>query len=271
MSAVILVINRSYPLSVSLRLYDSGLSSLIPNKNVRACRYWNWPLYTDDLATSPLFDGSDTSLSGDGIYDPADTGYDIDGETLPRGTGGGCVASGPFENLTLHLGPFDYNLTSRDSLPSWAFAYNPRCFTRSLNTEVLARFNNQNAIDALLASKDITAFQHALDNFPNPQAGVAGVHGGAHLCLGEPIQDAFAGPQDPAFMLHHAMVDRLWVMWQDADRDARLYQTNGTSSIFNKPRTPEVTLGTKVDFGILGISKRVGDLMDSRRYCYVYE
>jgi hypothetical protein len=72
-------------------------------------------------------------------------------------------------------------------------------------------------------------------------------------------------------MLHHAMVDRLWVMWQDADRGARLYQTNGTSSIFNKPRTPEVTLGTKVDFGILGISKRVGDLMDSRRCCYVYE
>ncbi|KAL3472550.1 hypothetical protein BJX99DRAFT_249616 [Aspergillus californicus] len=202
------------------------------------------------LATSPLFDGSDTSLSGDGIYDPNEIGFNIDSERLPRGTGGGCVASGPFQNHTVHMGPFKYNLTNRDSLPDWAFAYNPRCFTRSLNTGVLARFNSQDAINALLAAEDIIAFQRTLDSFPNPRDCVAG---------------------DPAFMLHYAMVDRLWGMWQDVDRDGRVYQTNGTSSFANKPRTEEVTLETNAEFGILGSSKRVGDLMDSRQYCYVYE
>lgn len=58
--------------------------------------YWNWALWADDLAGSPLFDGSDTSLSGDGEYVDYG-GYVIGGADLPHGTGGGCVTSGPFQ------------------------------------------------------------------------------------------------------------------------------------------------------------------------------
>lgn len=59
--------------------------------------YWNWALWCSDLAGSPLFDGSDTSLSGDGIYN--NTGpYVVAGNaTLPHGTGGGCAKDGPFK------------------------------------------------------------------------------------------------------------------------------------------------------------------------------
>ncbi|KAL4756315.1 tyrosinase family protein [Aspergillus foveolatus] len=235
-------------------------------------RHYIW-LWEQALRDECGYSGSlpPTSLSGDGTYDPNDVGFDLNGETLPRGTGGGCVASGPFKNLTLRMGPFPYELTSQPTLPDWAFAYNPRCFTRSLNSAVLTCFNSDAAVSALLASPDVTAFQQKLDGFPNPEKGVAGLHTGGHLSLGEPMQDAFAGPQDPAFMLHHAMVDRLWALWQEMDRGARLVQTNGTSTIFNAPRTPEVTLDTVVEFGGLGKSMRLGDLMDSSRYCYIYE
>jgi tyrosinase len=60
--------------------------------------YWNWALWCSNLAKSPLFDGSDSSLSGDGVFDNSSGPYIVGGgATLPHGTGGGCVTSGPFK------------------------------------------------------------------------------------------------------------------------------------------------------------------------------
>lgn len=60
--------------------------------------YWNWSLWCTDLAGSPLFDGSATSLSGDGVFDNSTGDYIVGGgATLPHGTGGGCVKAGPFK------------------------------------------------------------------------------------------------------------------------------------------------------------------------------
>lgn len=65
--------------------------------------YWNWALWCEDLAGSPLFDGSETSLSGDGEYVDYG-GYTIGGANLPHGTGGGCITSGPFQ-VSMKLTP----------------------------------------------------------------------------------------------------------------------------------------------------------------------
>lgn len=54
-------------------------------------QYWNWGKWASDPANSPLFDGSDTSLSGNGLkINHEDTDY------YPAGPGGGCIYSGPF-------------------------------------------------------------------------------------------------------------------------------------------------------------------------------
>lgn len=64
--------------------------------------YWDWTLYPDDPRLSPVFDGSETSMSGNGEAVPhngtrlTDFGLDV---TLPPGTGGGCVKDGPFADL----------------------------------------------------------------------------------------------------------------------------------------------------------------------------
>lgn len=58
--------------------------------------FWNWFEYTDDLRASTLFDGSETSLSGDGGY--FEHNGSLSGANniyLPSGNGGGCVMSGP--------------------------------------------------------------------------------------------------------------------------------------------------------------------------------
>jgi len=57
--------------------------------------YWNWGRWSDDPLTSPIFDGSDTSLSGNGAYRPHDNTF-FPGMSSTPGTGGDCLTSGPF-------------------------------------------------------------------------------------------------------------------------------------------------------------------------------
>ena len=63
-------------------------------------QYWNWFKHQDDLSKSPVFDGSDTSLSGDGEFF-LHNGSMAANRTiyLPSGKGGGCVKSGPFKKF----------------------------------------------------------------------------------------------------------------------------------------------------------------------------
>jgi tyrosinase len=64
--------------------------------------YWDWTLNPDDPRRSPVFDGSATSMSGNGALVPNGgtyvTAFGLN-LTLPPGTGGGCVTDGPFKDL----------------------------------------------------------------------------------------------------------------------------------------------------------------------------
>jgi tyrosinase len=102
-----------------------NFSAALKSKLIGDPRYWDWPLWAADLAASPLFDGSETSLSGDGAFNGTVIPVNLGEYSLPGGSGGGCVTSGPFKNLTLSLGPFDFGLAFGTSIPSNAFQYKP--------------------------------------------------------------------------------------------------------------------------------------------------
>lgn len=127
-------------------------------------------------------------------------------------------------------------------------------------------------MDALQASADIVEFQMTMDHWPPRPDGVLGPHGGGHFSLGATLQDLFASPQDPAFFLHHGMVDRMWTMWQAKDDLNRRYAINGTTVILNPAGTPEVTLETVMEWGILDRPRRVIEDMDPKAFgfCYGY-
>jgi tyrosinase len=64
--------------------------------------YHNWSWWAADPKNSPFFDGSKTSLSGDGSYIPGRNYSCFPFENpclmkLEPGSGGGCVTSGPFK------------------------------------------------------------------------------------------------------------------------------------------------------------------------------
>lgn len=232
--------------------------------------YWNWALWPD-LASSPLFDGSMTSLGGDGefIPDRPPTKVGTTGPELPIGTGGGCVMSGPFVNMTVTMGPFKFS-DQITGLPSNWTAYNPRCLQRDLNNFGY-RFMNQTVIDLSLEQPEIGA----LTEFVNSGVGgkQMGPHGGGHFAVGPLMFDTFASPFDPAFFVHHAMLDKLWHDWQEIDFAERQFQYNGTSTIFNGDSTPPVTNETEIFFPSIGSTIQVKDVVNTQNgmYCYRYE
>ncbi|EAW24774.1 putative polyphenol monooxygenase [Aspergillus fischeri NRRL 181] len=234
--------------------------------------YWNWPLHPN-LTVSPLFDNSPSSLSGDGIYNPDELILcDEQVGCVGRGSGGGCVTAGPFTfpAWPANMGPLNFH--DLDELyrpldPS-AFRYNPRCLMRSFNARPLHRFAGADAVQQILAAQTIQEFLAVLD--PST-AGRLGAHAAVHVALGPTMGDVFSSVQDPAFFLHHAMVDRLWGMWQDAGPERR-YALNGTAWMFDPPWATDVTVDTVVEFGVLGGPRKIADLMDplGGEYCYIY-
>lgn len=75
--------------------------------------YWDWTRHSDDPRKSPVFDGSETSMGGNGEAIPhgptAISAFGINA-TLPPGTGGGCVKDGPFTDLVVRFFFFFFHL-----------------------------------------------------------------------------------------------------------------------------------------------------------------
>lgn len=303
-----------------------------------ALPYWDWTKTEQEgFANSQLFDGSATSLSGNGsplnytdddeIVLNADTSAEVGRScfpflrnplavtalhctylpiptlllkpkvltlslsppipVLPHGTGGGCVTSGPFANMTVNLGPdalLVIDSTTSDN-SSYPYAYNPRCLKRDLTDEVLHRWNNVTSVLTLLSETTIWAFESTMQG--SDTAPELGVHGGGHYATGgDPGRDFYVSPGDPIFWSHHANIDRVWWMWQMLDADART-STAITTEVVTAAIDGPLTMydlyephgnGTAADLQNLGYVAEgeevaLGSLMSTTEgmFCYVYE
>ncbi|KAI9675738.1 MAG: hypothetical protein M1817_001105 [Caeruleum heppii] len=236
--------------------------------------YWAWDLDALDPARSPVFDGSEFSMSGNGrkvnksgvtlrmgSYEPIH---------LPPGTGGGCVRTGPFKHMTVNLGPVSLDGTSNPR--GDGMGYNPRCLKRDLNAYISSRWTQSRDIDRLLStSKDIWTFQMAMQGVPG--SGELGVHGGGHYTWGgDPGGDLYTSPGDPVFYLHHAQIDRLWAVWQGQDVEGRREAISGTSTFLDVPPSANVTLEDHIDLGVVGRRRSISSLMSTSGgpFCYRY-
>lgn len=141
--------------------------------------YWDWAKTAHTgLAASPIFDGSETSMSGNGasVYTD-DTGDialggspDLPPLYLPTGNGGGCVESGPFKDMTVNLGPVALSapggvtVTPPTGNP---LDHNPRCLKRDLVDAVNQRFANASSVLSLiLKPQNIYDFQMQMQGIP---------------------------------------------------------------------------------------------------------
>ncbi|KAL4967877.1 tyrosinase family protein [Aspergillus stella-maris] len=241
--------------------------------------YWNWSL-NSTLTINPIFDTSSTtaiSLSGTGTYNATEQSLrPPEVNVLPPGTGGGCVLDGPFKDWPVNMGPFaPEEVYPYAALPAHSFEYNPRCLQRNLQSATIEKYNNGEVVASLQNSDSIATFLNLLDHVD----GSLGAHGGGHVSVGPTMADVFSSPQDPVFMLHHGMIDRLWSQWQRDGRVSaevqgeRLKELNGTAVYWDPPTAPLVTLDSVMEFGPLDGPRRIGEVMDVKggKYCYRYE
>ncbi|KAL2075612.1 hypothetical protein VTL71DRAFT_555 [Oculimacula yallundae] len=226
--------------------------------------YWDWGRWANDPEKSPIFDGSDSSMSGNGqkvSHKATSVG--------PAQNGGGCVQKGPFANMTVHLGPVS---PMADPAPpknprSDGYGSNPRCLRRDIGPYLCQNQATTPIIAALITNqKTIAAFQDTM------QAG-SGVHSAGHFTIGaDPGGDFYTSPNDPAFWLHHGMIDRTWSIWQSQDLPNRMQIIAGGTSMFGGGAAQKLT--DTVDLTPLATKVyQLKDLMSTvdGPFCYVYE
>ncbi|KAL4999945.1 hypothetical protein BDV10DRAFT_163623 [Aspergillus recurvatus] len=235
--------------------------------------YWSWPKYADDPLNSPIFDGSDYSMSGDGSYIPHDGPEAAPGIVLEPGHGGGCVTSGPFKNFTVNLGPLAPTLLV-DGITvqnGTGLNYNPRCLRRDINVDAASWTTIDKVLD-LFNRTTIADFQSRLQgDFPN---GYLGVHSGGHYTIsGDPAGDFFASPGDPVFYLHHAAIDRVFWTWQNLAPRERTFVVEGPTVLPGLGiDAPNATLDDMQYFDVLAEDRTIRELLDTTGgpFCYIY-
>jgi tyrosinase len=227
--------------------------------------YYSWSRWAEDPVKSPLLDGSETSISGQGapgctnqtfVGIPLNTDWKIQ---IPHGPGGGCVTSGPFKDWQVNVGPLfpastctPINPNQDYTKPGYGLAYNPRCLARDISGFTGERWLKDNDIVTLLKSRDMKTFWEKLQGGPPGNSfanNFAGVHTSGHFVIGgDPGGDFAASPGDPYFFFHHASIDRLYWTWQNlkpAERTKALYGPTFMSDM----TSPPATLADKLDMG----------------------
>ena len=244
--------------------------------------YWNWAKYAN-LLQSPIFSGDEYSMGGNG--DAIGPHNDLNlgpGPSLPAGPGGGCMTTGPFANMTVHLGPVIPTMDPKLNIPanplSSGFGDNPRCLRRDVSNFLTEHFLQPAHLSAhITANANISSFQDSLQ--ANTTNSFAALHVAGHYSVwGDPGGDVFVSPGEPVFWLHHAQVDRHWWMWAmhgEADVEARTSMYDGGTNWFDpnsrrgKP-DDEQELDVVAPGGMNHLASR--DLFSTTAgpFCYVY-
>ncbi|KAK1829565.1 tyrosinase-like protein [Podospora conica] len=261
-----------------IHVYEAELHKCGYNGNLP---YWEWGYDVNSPRDSPVFDGSDTSLGSDGqainhpglIMQVPTSPVPVE---FPPGTGGGCVQTGPFSNLTIHLGPVvlpEYGTPDIVFNPTPELD-NPRCLKRDLNPGVAKKWTTfRNTTELILGSANIFEFSTEMSGDPRGSTNLMGVHGGGHFTIGgDPGGDPFVSSNDPVFWLHHAQIDRVYWIWQMLDFQNRK-GVFGTNTFLDQPPSANTTIEDLLVVAPLANSVKIKDVTNTvggSPLCYIY-
>lgn len=177
--------------------------------------------------------------------------------------------------MVVNLGPVAPSLKVQPNPQSDGLGYNPRCLRRDINKYAAAVTTANYTYDLITTNQEIYWFQTVMEG--QPQLKKWGVHTGGHYTVsGDPAGDFYVSPGDPMFWLHHAMIDRVWWIWQMQDLETRLAQVSMTKTMMNIPPSENGTLDDLSGLGLLAEEVKVRELMSTMgglggKFCYMYE
>ena len=173
--------------------------------------------------------------------------------------------------MTIHLGPLSPAIDPPPKANPRADGYgdNPRCVRRDISNYLSSRYSRtQDIVSLINNSRDINTFQNVMQ-----AVAPIGVHVAGHYTIaGDPGGDFYTSPNDPAFWVHHGMIDRSWSIWQTQDLANRQLVIAGGSSMMGFGRAQ--SLDDPVDLGVVGDKVyKIRDLVSTvdGPFCYAYE
>lgn len=123
-----------------------------------------------------------------------------------------------------------------------ALQYNPRCLTRDLNPNWSA-LTTTGTVTNLLNCGDMKCLEQRADGWEDGASNCSHranqIHPAAHFTIGGLNNDPLASPGDPVFFLHHAMMDRVWSIWQ-GQATSRIDEVGGTETPFNSKQRSQL-------------------------------
>ncbi|KAF2634176.1 Di-copper centre-containing protein [Massarina eburnea CBS 473.64] len=215
--------------------YETALKEQCGYKGV--IPYWDWSQDWNNMLSAPVW-AAEGGFGGDGASD------------TPITVGGGrCVRDGPFSTIEAQY----YGEEAK-----------AHCLSRGFAThDELLRIGAPISPDALETLRDNSQSfeQYALE-----------IEHRAHTFVREGVQgdfQAYTGPYDPVFFLHHVNLDRLWAQWQAS--------TLGGQTAYGGPKcyapgSPAASLDDLLNVGGLLPEVPVASVMDTTAgiFCYQY-
>jgi tyrosinase len=172
--------------------------------------------------------------------------------------------------MEIHIGPIHPAMQNYSAVTNQT-VYNPRCLRRDLSDWIPNNFfNKANLLNLTTgeAAASVFTFQNELQG----RLGFLGLHAGGHYAMGGDASDVFSSVNDPAFWLHHTMLDSIWWIWQalnpdKADEVAGLTDTRPNNSTVNGTADFIQDLGALA--GPIKL-KTVLDTLGDTPLCYYY-
>lgn len=175
--------------------------------------------------------------------------------------------------MTANLGPVSPTMAGQVKTNS-SLGYNPRCLKRDLSAYTASNWlTSSNLLNITIgpAAKSIETFQNELQG--RFSQGFLGLHAAGHFSIGGDAGDLFSSPVDPVFWMHHAMLDRVWFIWQALHLN-QAETIAGTITIFDKPPSRNATLDDPLYMGTINAPTRpISDLLSTlgdSPLCYIY-
>lgn len=177
--------------------------------------------------------------------------------------------------MVVHLGPVAPMIDPAPPANPRPDGYgdNPRCLRRDISNQLTSQYaRTQDIVSLITTSADIGTFQNVMQGGAGGFGGM-GVHGAGHFTIaGDPGGDFYTSPNDPAFWVHHSMIDRTWYIWQSQDLENRLEVIAGGTNMMGGG--PPQSLDDPVDLGVAADKvytiRELVSTVDGP-FCYVYE